>query len=232
MAAYGSWVPYSGVSALVLAVVLLAIVALLAYLGKRLSAPVTVERPGKAVSYFMIVIWILSIWTCLIAFYAYGVQLYEVHLFARPPVNRIAPITVLTAAATFFTILCMTKTFGWKVALGSAFVGAAVGPMVFELPFDLIVIGRTVPSVPPSPTLYRMLFFFPLFITEISTIALLTLLPSMKISKYTLYSLAGMSFVFAVWAVFGFHYPNEPIPYALNAISKVLSFVSVVTLFL
>jgi len=180
----------------------------------------------------MIVIWALSIWTTLVAFYAYGVQLYEVHLFSRPPVDRIAPITVLTAAITFFTILYMTKTHGWKVALGSAFVGAAAAPMIFELPFDLIVMARTVPSIPPAPTLYRELFFFPLFIAEISTIALLTLLPSMRISSYTLYSLAAMFFVFAVWAVLGFHYPTDPIPYALNAVSKVVSFVSVITLFL
>ena len=48
------------------------------------------------------------------------------------------------------------------------------------------------------PILYRELFFFPLFLVEVSTISLLTLLPSMKISKYTLYSAAGMFFVFAV----------------------------------
>ena len=232
MAAYGTWVPYAGGEALLLAGVLLAVAALFLYLGKRLRGPVAVTRPGKTVSGFMIVIWALSIWTFLVAVYAYGVQLHEMHLLFRRPVDRIAPITVLTAAATFFTILYMTKTHGWKVALGSAFVGAAAGPMIFELPFDLIVIARTVPSIPPSPTLYRELFFFPLFIAEISTIALLTLLPTTRISKYTLYALAGMFFVWVGWALFGFHYPNAPIPYALNAISKVLSFVSVITLFL
>jgi hypothetical protein len=41
-----------------------------------------------------------------------------------------------------------------------------------------------------------------------------------------------MFFVFAVWALFGFSYPSTPIPFALNALSKVLSFVAGVTLFL
>jgi hypothetical protein len=52
------------------------------------------------------------------------------------------------------------------------------------------------------------------------------------LSKYTLFALAAMFLVFAVWACFGFSYPSDPIPIALNAVSKILSFVAAVTLFL
>jgi hypothetical protein len=215
-----------------LAALLFVVALLLAYCGRRLRGRITVTRPGTTVDVLMIAVCVLSIWMFFVALLAYTVQLHEVHLLSRPPKDRIAPITFLSAAATFFTILYTTRRYGWKIALGGAVVGAAAAPMIFELPFDLIVFSRTVPSIPPSPTLYRLLFFLPLFLVEISTIALLTLLPSMAISKYTVYSLAGMFFVFAVWALSGFHYPNTPIPYTLNGISKLASFVSVVTLFL
>jgi hypothetical protein len=56
--------------------------------------------------------------------------------------------------------------------------------------------------------------------------------PLTKMSKYTLFSLAAMFLVFAIWALFGFSYPSYPIPFALNAVSKILSFVAAVTLFL
>jgi hypothetical protein len=230
--AYGTWVPYAGAHSLLLAALLLAVAVVLAYLGRRLRVKIAVMKPGTNVGALLIVIWALSIWTFLVALFAYAIQLHELHLLSRPPKDRIAPITVLTAAATFFTILYLTRRYGWKGALGSAFVGAAAAPMIFEFPFDLIVISRTIPSIPPSPTLYRLLFFLPLFLVEISTLALLTLLPSVTISRYTLYSLAVMFFIFAVWALFGFHYPNAPISYALNATSKIVSFVSVITLFL
>jgi hypothetical protein len=75
----------------------------------------------------------------------------------------------------------------------SAFVGTAAAPMISELPFDLIVMGRTYPPIPPSPTLYRLLFFLPLFVVEISTFSLLTLSPLTRLSKDTLFSLAGVT---------------------------------------
>jgi hypothetical protein len=38
--------------------------------------------------------------------------------------------------------------------------------------------------------------------------------------------------VFAVWALFGFGYPSAPVPITLNVLSKILAFVTVLTLFL
>jgi len=148
------------------------------------------------------------------------------------PVNPISPITILSGLGTFVIIAFATRSHGLKVALGSAFVGTAAAPMIFELPFDLIVMSRTYPPIPPYPTLFRLLFFLPLFLVEISTFSLLTLSPLTKLSKYTLFSLAGMFFVFAVWAFFGFSYPSDPISVTLNGISKILSFIAAITLFL
>jgi hypothetical protein len=54
--------------------------------------------------------------------------------------------------------------------------------MIFEFPFDLIVMRRTNPPLPTHPMLYRQLFFLPLFLVEFSTVSLLTLLPSMRVT--------------------------------------------------
>ncbi|MGO8951185.1 MAG: hypothetical protein ACLQUY_26735 [Ktedonobacterales bacterium] len=51
-------------------------------------------------------------------------------------------------------------------------------------------------------------------------------------SRLTLFLLAGMFFIFAVWAVFGFTYASTLIPFACNAISKILAFAVAVSLFL
>ena len=73
--------------------------------------------------------------------------------------------------------------------------------MIFELPFDLIVMHRI---FPPMSEQFTLLFFLPLFLVEISSLSLLTLLPRARVSKFTLFSLTAMFFIFAVWALFGF----------------------------
>jgi hypothetical protein len=229
---YGTWNPYVGTDAVFLMVTLIAIGASLTYLGTRLTGAVGVKKPGKTVSVFLILIWGISLATFLVALVTYGLQLYQLHMVETPPTNPISPITVLSGIATFVIIAYASRNHGLKIALGSAFVGTAAAPMIFELPFDLIVMGRTYPPVPPYPTLFRLLFFLPLFLVEISTLSLLTFSPLTKLSKYTLFSLAGMFFVFAVWAFFGFTYPSDPIPFALNGLSKILSFTTAITLFL
>jgi hypothetical protein len=79
--------------------------------------------------------------------------------------------------------------------------------------------------------LYLQLFFLPLFLVEFSTVSLLTLLPSMPVTAYAGYAVAGMFVVLAVWAAFGFASPAEPLPLALNVISKILCFVAAIMLF-
>ena len=81
--------------------------------------------------------------------------------------------------------------------------------------------------IPPYPVLYRALFFLPLFLAELATVSLLSLVPSFRITRGALFSLAAMLAVFAVWAALGFAYPNQPLPLALNIVSKLLCFVAV-----
>jgi hypothetical protein len=103
-------------------------------------------------------------------------------------------------------------------------------PWIFELPFDLIVVGKVYTPLPALS--FRGLYFLPLLLIEISTYSLLTFSPLVKLSRATLFSLSAMFLVFAIWAAFGFAYPSTPIPIVLNAISKVLCFVAAITLFL
>jgi hypothetical protein len=105
-------------------------------------------------------------------------------------------------------------------------------PMIFEFPFDLIVMARTYPPIPPDPALYRALFFVPLFLIEITTLLLLRLSPMVRLTRATFFSFALMLGVFAVWALSGFGYPSAPVPITLNVVSKILAFVTVLTLFL
>jgi uncharacterized membrane protein YidH (DUF202 family) len=227
---YGTWSPYVGRDALLLALALLIIGCVLAYLGTKLHHPVGVNRPGKTVSILLVVMWGLSLATLAIAVGTYMRALYQQYGDVTLPTNPISPITSLSGLATFVVLVFLTRHHGFKIALGTAIVGIMAAPMIFELPFDLIVMWRTYPPMPA--TQFTLLYFLPLFLLEISTFSLLTLSPLTRVSKYTLFSLAAMFFVFAIWALLGFSYPSSPIPIALNAVSKILSFVVVITLFL
>jgi hypothetical protein len=52
-----------------------------------------------------------------------------------------------------------------------------------------------------------------------------------RLTRATFFSFALMLGVFAVWAVAGFGYPSAPVPITLNVVSKLLAFVTVLTLF-
>jgi hypothetical protein len=212
-----------------LAIGLLVVAGGFAYAGKRLRIPLRVTPPGGVAAAFMIAIWLLAIGNVLVATFVYALQVraaYPGFVAARVRVG-----TFVDALATFVVILYLTRRWGWKVALASAVIGTAVAPMIFEFPFDLIVMARTNPPIPAHPMLYRLLFFLPLFLVEFSTVLLLTLLPSMRVTAYAAYAVAGMFLVFAVWAAFGFSFPAEPVPFALNVISKILCFVAAIMLF-
>jgi len=220
-----------------LAVILFAITGLIAFLGSRIRNPIGLKGPGKAGGVLMVIVCGLSILSFDVAELSYIVQIVQEKaqiiqegVTGGAPTTPITPVTFGTAAVTFILIAYLTRKHGAKIALLSAFVGTAAAPMIFELPFDLIVINRTL-AIPPSPVLYRLLFFVPLFVVEISTISLLTLSPLTRVTKYTAYSLAGMFLIFAVWALIGFEPPNALAPYVLNSVSKVLCFVTALTLF-
>jgi len=232
----GTWAPYTGADAILLAALLLAFAAVFAYLGVRLKAPIAPARPGRVATVFLVLIWVVSLLAFLIDSITYALALVQANLVATyqsyTAPNPITPVTEVGAAATFIIILLLTRKHGIKVALLSAFVGAVAAPMIFELPFDLIVLNRIYPPIPPAPIVFRLLFFLPLFLVELSTMSFLTFSPLAKLSRYTFFSLAGFFFVFAVWAAFGFSYPSNLMDTAFNDISKVLCFVVAITFFL
>jgi len=232
MTQYGTWYPYTGSDAVLLTVTLLCVAAIFAYLGTRLKVPRRIKTPGRTVTIFILAIWILAVYTFLVALTTYEVQLHQINLVGTPPASPVSVVTDLCAIGTFLIIVYLTRKHGLKLALLSGFVGAAAAPMIFEFPYDLIVMNRTFPAIPPSPLLYRELFFFPLFLVEFSTVALLTFSPLTRLSPYTFFSLACMFLVFAIWGSQGFSYPSNLISIALNDISKVLCFVVAITLFL
>ncbi len=231
----GSWAPYVGSEAVILTIVLVIIAGALVILGTRLRRTLAAARPGRTVTVFLFVLWILSIVTASNATRVYGLVFQQqrasgqVGKIVLPP-DRIAPVTFTLVLVTFIVLLVICRRHGWKMALGSAILGTLAAPWIFELPFDLIVVGKVYTPLPATP--FRGLYFLPLFLIEISTFSLLTLSPLVRLSRATLFSLAGMFLVFAVWAAFGFAYPSAPIPIALNAISKVRCYIAAITLFL
>ena len=230
MNAHQSWSPYAGSSSIILAVVLLLITGVLLYFAFRFQHPKQVKRPGLFLGIALVLMWLLAGTTWLIAVAAYGLAIYQQKGPSTVPPDYTAPVTLTLLVVAFIVIVFLARRSGFWVAVGSAIVGTIAAPLIFELPFDLIVMGRTYPPNPGG--LFTLLFFLPLFLVEIASFALLTFSPVMKLSRYALFFLAGMFLVFAVWAVFGFAYPLSPLPIALNMISKILAFAAAVSLFL
>jgi hypothetical protein len=230
----GTWVSYGGDARIGLAIGLLAVAGGATLAGIRLPLPVRFTRPGPAGRAAMIVAWVASIVAFLVgaSFYVRQyVHVYGVTVLQATPKDNVAPVT-LTAVAVVFIIIISRNSPGFPTRLASGAIAAIAAPMIFELPFDLIVMTRTYPPIPPDPSLYRALFFVPLFLIEITTLLLLRLSPMARLTRATFFSFALMLGVFAVWALSGFGYPSAPVPTTLNIASKILAFVTVLTLFL
>jgi hypothetical protein len=227
----GTWVSYAGTAQIVLAGVLAVIAAGVAYAGFRLPRPARFPRPGKPVRMLIYVSYPAAILAFPVCAYLYGLHAYREHLAVTPPADPITPFTLIGMGIVFCVIAMAYSSRGARIALVSAVRGAIAGPMIFELPFDLIVMTRSYPALPPDPALYRLLFFAPLFVIEISTLALLAISPVARLSRPTLWGLAAMLAVFAVWALFGFGYPSAPGPIILNVVSKILALVTSLTVF-
>jgi hypothetical protein len=230
MTIHGTWVSYSGAAKIVLAVGLAAAAVAIAYAGIRLPLPARLPRPGRAAKIMIPAIWVFAIAAVLVCFAAYVVQAHRKGLHTASPRTDVAPITLTGAAILFVVIARAQEARGRQVALGSAVIGTATGLMIFEFPFDLIIMARTYPVVDPG--LFRLLLFGPLLLAGITTLALLSLTPAVRLRRSTLWCLAGMLAVFAVWSLFGFSYPSAPGPIALNALSKILALITALTLFL
>jgi len=229
---FGEWVPYSGSSAVILGSILLVIAAGLVFLSFIVKKSMKVQAPGRAVKGVMIAFWILALLTWLVNINVYAILLSQTYYTGSVPNNPITKFTLLFALLSFLIIFFINRKQGRVAAFWSATAAAMAGPMIFELPFDLIVMNRTYPPIPPDPTLLRTLFFFPLFLVELTTISLMFFSHLFKITKYTLYCLAGMFFVFAIWAFFSFSFAYTPLFFVFNLVSKGLALGTVVTLFL
>jgi hypothetical protein len=233
MTQYGTWVSYGGDARIWLATGLLAVAGGVTLAGIRLPLPIRATRPGPVGRIAMILAWVASIAAFLVCVTIYARQ--YVHAYGptatAPPTDRIAPVTLL-AVAVVFVIIISRRSPGARTRLASGAICAIAAPMIFELPFDLIVMARTYPPIPPDPALYRALFFVPLFLIEITTLLLLRLSPMVRLTRATFFSFALMLGVWAAWALAGFGYPSAPLPIALNIASKILAFVAAFTLFL
>jgi hypothetical protein len=224
-----AWSPYVGSSSYILAGFLLLVTCVLTYFGFRFRYAIAVKGPGKFLGALLIGCWLLAVLAFLTAITAYGLAEQQQTIQFRLT-NPITPVTFTSAVIAFIVILCLTRQSGPRIAISSAIVGTIAAPMIFELPFDLLVMWQTYPPAPP--VLYTLLYFLPLFLVEILSFALLSFSPVMMLTRYTLFLLAGMFLIFAVWALFGFAYPAAPIPIAFNMISKVIAFATAISLFL
>lgn len=232
---FGTWAPYSGSQAVLVAAALLVVAATLAYVATRLRHPLEPRRRGRRAKAFMISVWLLSLWTLSIGWQIAG--LFVSHAFPgqTAPPSPTFPLTATAMGVTFVLIILIGARQGFHVRVDfpSALFGALAAPFVFEFPFDLVIVTRTVPEIPPDPILFRVVYFAPLLFVAVSTIALLALSPLVRFSRSTLWALAAMFVVFAMWAAaFGFAYPGSPGPLAMNVISKILAFAATLTLFL
>jgi hypothetical protein len=228
----GLWVSYGGTADIALAVVLAGAAAGVAFAGMRLPLPARLPRPGRKGRVFLLVAWLTAIAALLVCDSLYVLHARHEHLGHAPSADPITPVTVIGFGIVWFAIALMHNERGWRVALGSATIGALAAPWIFELPFDLIVMTRTYPPVPPDPAAYRILFFAPLFAVEVTTLARLAASPVVRLSRATFWCFAGMLAVFAVWSLIGFAYPSAPAPFALNVASKILAFLTALSLFI
>src|SRR5690349_21216010 len=232
MSLNGGWVSYGGDAKIELAAGLLAVAGCAAYAGTRLRRPLRPVRPPTSVVVLMFSLWGVALLAFLAGLGVYVKQFVHDYPDIRSGVhNPITPVTFLAAAAIFGII--MTRA-GWRyqTRLGSAIVGAMAAPMIFELPFDLIVMARTYPALPPDPAFYRAVFFTPLIMVELTTLWLLTLSPMVRVRRSTFFCFALMIGVFGIWALYGFGYPQSALPITMNVASKILAFITALTLFL
>jgi hypothetical protein len=229
MTKYGTWALYGGTGRVLLAIVLLAAAGGLVYAGTRFHRPVRVPKPGRGATVGLLVAWVLALTAFLVGEAILKYEGRHHHAAGAAPADPIALVT-MTAAVILFVIVFIATPHGLWVRLSSAVIGAMAAPMIFELPFDLIIMAR-VYLPPPDPAWFLALFFAPFVAVELATLSLLGLSPLVKLSRPAFFGLALMLLVFAVWALAGFGYPSAPVPIAMNVVSKILAFVTALSLF-
>ena len=220
-----SWRPFPGDQATWLGVVLLVLGLAFFYLGFRTKNRVfrARQRIGGFPGILVFVTWALS--AAVVLFY-FGLLERGGALVPSP----IWPITYGSAGVTFFATLVLVFFRNKAKAIDlflSAFAGTVVGVMVFELPYLLIIspqLGLTVQDGLWGES--------PLYCLVFASYLLLFLSSQAGVTRYTMFSLGAMFVVFSLWAFLtNFAFPSDPVSFDLNAISKILGFVSSFTLF-
>jgi hypothetical protein len=178
----------------------------------------------------LVVSWLVALIAFFAGFIVYaGQEIHDYPQMTAPP-TPILPVTITAAVVT--AILIGVRTTGTtRGRFANAVIGVALAPMLFELPFDVIVISRTYPPVLPHPALYRLVFFGPLFLLELTTIAFLSLAPGVVLSRVAVHTFGVMFIVFAGWALAGFGFPSTPVAFTFNVSSKLLAFLAMLGLF-
>jgi hypothetical protein len=222
------WLSYGGPARVVLAVLLVVVAAAVAGVGLQLRVPDRLPSPGRAARTVMLATWGTAIVAYLVCHSLFTLQLTR-HRLTYPP-QPIFPITVACTIALFFGILYTGRSLSPKARLGSAFIGAIAPLMIFQFPFDLIIMTRPYPAAPDPPLYWAMIFAT--FLVEFTTLALLSLAPLVRLSKTACYALALMLLIFGIWALSGFGQPAAPLPLTLNAASKFMAFIVGLSLFL
>jgi hypothetical protein len=234
MTQYATWASYGGDARIWLALGLLATACCVVLAGIRLPLPVRFTRPGAAGQAAMIVSWATSVAAVLACATIYARQvIHDIRasgLSEGMPRLTILPVT-LTAAAVLFAIIVSRRSPDFRTRLAGAAIGAIAAPMIFELPFDLIVVPRVRLALPNPPS-WLTLVYLSWLLVQITTLLLLRLSPMVRLTRATFFSFALMLGVWAAWALAGFGYPSAPLPIALNITSKILAFVAAFTLFL
>ncbi len=234
MTQYAIWASYSGDARIWLAIGLLAAACCVVLAGILLPLPIRLTRPGRAGQAATIAAWavgILALLVCSAIYIQYGTrELRAAGMSAATLRAPILPVT-LTADAVLVVVVISRSFPDVQTRLVSAVIGAIAAPMIFELPFDPLVIGR-IRGFPLEPRTYVALVYVPLVLTEITTLLLLRLSPMVRLTRATFFCFALMLAVWAIWALSGFGFPLAPLPTALNMVSKVLAIGTALTLFL
>jgi hypothetical protein len=235
MTQYATWASYGGDARTWLALGLLAAAGAAVLAGIRLPLPVQFTQPGPAGRTAMMVAWATSITALLACATIYFRQvIHDIRAsgLSAPTLRlTILPVTLI-AAAVLFVIIISRRSPDLPTRLASAAIGAIAAPMIFELPFDPIVIFRIHMVLPGPPPWTLAYVYVPLLLVQITTLLLLRLSPMVRLTRATFFSFALMLGVWAAWALAGFGYPSAPLPIALNIASKILAFVAAFTLFL
>ena len=225
------WTRYQGTGRVALTIGLALITLVLLAVAVRLQRPIHPPPFGRRSVSALVALWVLSIVGFLVAATLYITQLLHDYPDFDAPQSPILPITLLAAVATFFVLVTAGRGEGTARFVG-AVMAALAAPMVFELPFDLMVMARTTPDVVPHPDLWRLLFFGPLVVVELCTLALLLAVPAVRITRWTVVGLAALFLVFTLWASIGFGYPDHALTYAANVAAKLCAFAVTLTMLL